>query len=94
MRLPVISACLVRECSYNADATCHAGAITVGNAAHPRCDTYVQSSTHCDSNAPVAAVGACKVTDCRHNRRLECHAHAIRVGYHGVHADCLTFARA
>ena len=90
LELPQVSECVVRACAYNAGGNCHARAITVGDGVHPGCDTFVESTRHCDGEAP-AGVGACKVSVCIHNRDLECTADAIRVGYHGDHPDCLTF---
>lgn len=88
--VPEIESCAASDCSYNAGGDCHARAITVGDHAHPQCDTHAVLGRH-SGNRERAGVGACKVTSCRHNRDLECEAEAIRVVTHGDHADCDTF---
>ena len=90
LELPVVRECLVSECAYNRELICHAQVITVGDAAHPACDTFVASARRGRSDAR-AGVGACMVSACRYNSDLCCRASTIAVGYHGVHADCMTF---
>lgn len=92
-KMPMVSACAVHDCAYNGHGNCHARAITVGDGAHPRCDTFVVAAAHSNPNTPVAGVGACKVVACSLNSDLECRAQSIRVGYHERHADCLTFTK-
>ena len=95
MRLNVelrrVRECLATQCAYNDQRVCHARAITVGDGAHPACDTFLPSPKHALDTSQIAGVGACKVTSCLHNRDFECTAKAIRVGTHETHADCLTF---
>ena len=92
LELPLVTECVVRECAYNSEGSCHARAITIGDGVHPGCDTFVRSDDVADAATDPAGVGACKVSSCLHNQQLECTAKAIRVGYHGDHPDCLTFA--
>lgn len=87
-----VRACAVQSCAYNVDERCHARAITVGDGIHPACDTFFASNLHTKDTRHMAGVGACKVVGCRHNADLECSAEAIHVGFHGSHADCMTFA--
>lgn len=89
--MPTVSACAVNNCAYNANGNCHARAITIGDQAHPMCDTYLGSTAHIHDTARIAGVGACKVSACQHNNDFECQAHAIQVGFHGNHADCITY---
>jgi hypothetical protein len=88
--LPIVSECSVAACAYNAEQRCHAKAITVGDGAHPACDTFLAASVHTHS-AAQAGVGACKVSSCKYNRDLECTAERVQIGNHQSHADCLTF---
>ena len=92
LAMPKVTKCDVSQCCYNNNKVCHALAITVGDDANPRCDTYV---TGCKNKAgdaaAMAGVGACKVSLCRHNKNLECQAPAITVGRGSDLADCLTF---
>ncbi len=88
--LPLVSDCSVGSCSYNADATCHAGAITIGGD-HAHCGTFVEISFRAGTRR-TGAVGACHRTECRHNAELECTAGAISVGAGADVADCLTYS--
>lgn len=90
--LAEVTECAATACTYNVSGTCHAVAITVGDGAHPMCDTFLITGSHCSGTPEHAGVGACKVSACRHNRDYECHADRIRVGSHETHADCMTFA--
>lgn len=91
--LPIVSTCTVEGCSYNHDADCHAGAITVsgGSAA---CATYVHLDAKAGMDGSTASVGACHRADCIHNDDLECSAPGITVGPGADTADCLTFTTA
>ena len=91
MEMPAVSHCEVSECAYNSDGMCHAMAITVGDAVHPRCDTFCTSiSQDLDTNC-MAGVGACKTTACMFNKGLECSASDVSVGFNMDEVDCLTF---
>ncbi len=92
MQMPKVQKCEVSQCAYNRSQTCHALAITVGDGAHPACDTFcVASSKGGDSNA-TGCVGACKVSICKFNSNLECQAQSITVVNHQQKcADCGTF---
>ncbi|MBC7171346.1 MAG: DUF1540 domain-containing protein [Polyangiaceae bacterium] len=89
--VPEVSSCTATQCGYNVGGGCHAKAITVGDATHPHCDTFLASQQHTHARER-AGVGACKMTACRYNRDLECGADSIRVEPHESHADCATFA--
>ena len=88
--LPQVSECSVRSCSYNADAACHAGAITIAGD-HAHCGTFVQISFR-GGTERAGLVGACHRAECRHNQNLECTAASVRVGAGADVADCLTYA--
>lgn len=90
--LPPVHDCSVEACGYNADAACHAGAITVGGE-HAACGTFVQLSFRAGLER-TAQVGACHRSECRHNADLECTASAISVGAGADVADCLTYSPA
>lgn len=93
--MPLVSACKVEECAYNACGRCHAKAITVGDGARPACDTYFCLSTpsaqHIHNQRIIAGVGACKVRSCQHNLDYECMADGIAVGYDNEAIRCLTY---
>ena len=91
--VPEVSSCGVAGCCYNAEASCHARAITIGDGSNPGCDTYMAAARH-TSDRTQAGVGACKVTVCKHNRDYECQAEAIRVEMRRGEAGCVTFERA
>lgn len=88
---PSVLACEATQCAYNVGQSCHARAITIGDGAHPACDTFISTEDHVHSTGTIAAVGACKVTACQYNDDLECSAEGVRVGTHESHADCVTF---
>lgn len=88
--LPDVSACEATGCAYNANRKCHAPAITLGDGAHPMCDTFLPGPKHVERKAG-AGVGACKVAACVHNEDRTCHAPSIRVVMHDDHPDCGTF---
>ena len=90
MEMTKVSKCEVSDCAYNVGNACHAIAITVGDPANPKCDTFFQSMLKggdCDS---VAGVGACKVSSCLFNSSFECQSPGISVGYGEMNPDCLT----
>ena len=89
--MPKILACTVTECAFNADAACHALAITVGDGGCPLCDTAIRSSERAGYVEARAGVGACKVWECKYNYALECTAPGIAVEKHREHAECGTF---
>jgi hypothetical protein len=93
LELPIVRDCAATQCAYNSEQACHARAITVGDGAHPACDTFLPSGQHTQDTSHTGAVGACKVAACRHNQDLECTADSIHVGNHDGHADCMTFAQ-
>jgi len=93
IEMPKISHCDVIDCAYNVNMGCHAKAITIGDAKHPACDTYLNISIHCQNAAQTAGVGACKVTSCKFNHDLECNAQNISVGFVGKSVECLTFSK-
>jgi hypothetical protein len=96
IEMPVVSQCSISQCAYNTDNCCHARAITVGDGAHPGCDTYLclsdATAPHSNAKKRMAGVGACKVTACRYNEDYECMAEEIHVGQTGTDVNCLTFA--
>ena len=87
--LPQVKECSVTSCSYNADAGCHAGAITIAGD-HAHCGTFVEISFRAGTER-TGLVGACHRTDCRFNDKLECSAASVRVGAGADVADCLTY---
>ena len=89
MTLTAVEDCTASQCSYNHDANCHAGAITVGGD-HAHCGTFVEIGTKGGLDV-VGKVGACHRSDCTHNRDLECSADSVHVGAGRDLADCLTY---
>jgi len=87
--MPQVQTCSASSCSYNADAACHAGAITIGGD-HAHCGTFVEISFRAGLDR-TGVVGACHRSDCRHNEKLECTAAAVQVGTAADMADCLTY---
>lgn len=92
-RMPSVAECAIMECAYNANAHCHAIAITIGDMNSPTCDTFFLSPKH-SAMKVNAGVGACKVAACSHNKDFECSAPSIRVGSEKNQGRCLTFASA
>jgi hypothetical protein len=88
--LPTVQECSVGSCSYNADSTCHAGAITIGGD-HAHCGTFVEISFRAGVDR-TGMVGACHRSECRYNEKLECTAASVRVGAGADVADCLTYS--
>jgi hypothetical protein len=91
MEMPMVNECEVEDCAYNMDRACHALAITVGDARHPNCDTFLNASVRGGDPSTTGRVGACKMSNCRHNTQLECQAPGINVGYRQNQVDCLTY---
>ncbi|MDB1087940.1 DUF1540 domain-containing protein [Streptomyces sp. ACA25] len=94
MEMPVVRECAAEACAYNRELSCHALAITVGDARHPHCDTFVSGAPKGGDPTAVGRVGACKMSGCLHNVQLECRAPGISVGVQSQGADCLTYASA
>lgn len=93
MQMPKVRQCQVTECAYNSGQMCHAMAITIGNEAHPRCDTFCRFPMKGGDVSCTGSVGACKTSSCMYNMSLECQAPDISVGYGEDEVDCLTFCR-
>ncbi|AMX04045.1 hypothetical protein A3224_04330 [Microbulbifer thermotolerans] len=88
--MPEVTQCVVSQCAFNANSSCHAKAITIGTGTEPDCDTYFGNHKHTQSQR-TAGVGACKMTDCKHNDDFECAADSIQVGDNGDGINCLTY---
>ena len=91
IEMPQVSKCSVVKCAYNRNKNCHARAITIGDAAEPRCDTFFTHRIHTKEQKRIAGVGACKATECRHNEDFECVAKSITVGTSEGQVECLTY---
>jgi hypothetical protein len=92
MKIPKISKCSVKACSYNKNSMCHAAAITVGGP-KPCCDTFTELATK-GGMGGTGGVGACRVDNCIYNQNLECTAKTITIAQKSCNADCLTFEAA
>ncbi|SHF04550.1 protein of unknown function [Microbulbifer donghaiensis] len=90
--MPEVAKCIVSQCAYNADDSCHARAITIGEGAAPDCDTFFDNAKHTKSSR-TAGVGACKIEDCTHNQDFECNADSIQVGSGGGSVNCQTYTK-
>lgn len=88
--LPSVHDCTVEGCSYNHDAVCNAGAITISGFS-ASCATFIDIGAFGGLSTTLASVGACHRDDCVHNDHLECRAESISVGPGVDVADCLTF---
>ncbi|AOZ72890.1 hypothetical protein BK816_05940 [Boudabousia tangfeifanii] len=88
IKLPIVSDCSVKQCSFNHDG-CNAAAMTMGTEG---CTTFVALDVKGGAAHGSAQVGACQRTDCAHNDHLECSANAVEVGKDT--AQCLTFTAA
>lgn len=88
IEMPVVSECAAIDCAYNVSRNCHARAITVGDDAHPGCDTFLKSRGHTKAARRTAGIGACKVSACKFNEDFECMTESIRVG---DEISCLTY---
>lgn len=94
MEMPSVHQCSVSGCSYNHDAACAAGAITI-TGSDAACATFIDLGSVGGLGSPAAGkVGACHRTDCAHNDGLECTAESISVGAGHDVADCLTYQSA
>ncbi len=91
IEMPMVSKCMVNECSYNMSDKCHARAITIGDAFKPGCDTFIAGDTHTNRIQTNAGIGACKTSTCKHNEDLECMADNVQVGMIKNEANCMTF---
>ncbi len=91
LEMPIVTNCMVSECVYNAESSCHARAITIGNSVNPACDTYMSGLRHTKATNLTAGIGACKTVGCRFNSDLECMAESIQVGKVKNKAHCITF---
>ncbi|WP_304056768.1 DUF1540 domain-containing protein [Nitrosomonas communis] len=89
---PLVSECSATECAYNLGKNCHARAITIGDGAHPSCDTFFSNRNHTKAAMWAAGIGACKVVTCQFNDDFECITENIRVGRSKDEISCLTFA--
>lgn len=92
IEMPMVTKCMVSECSYNGSTKCHARAITIGDSIHPGCDTFLAGAEHTKHTEQIAGIGACKTASCKHNEDLECMAESIQVGMIKSEANCMTFA--
>jgi len=91
MEMTRVMKCEIVNCAYNMESCCQTMAITVGDGAHPKCDTFCISSVKGGQAGCSTGVGACKVASCMYNSDLECRAPGISVGYKADEPDCLTF---
>lgn len=91
LEMPLVSQCSASKCAYNSNSNCHARAITVGDATHPGCDTFLAGGTHTKQAKMIAGIGACKMGNCKFNDDLECVAENVKVGMTGSMANCMTF---
>ena len=90
--MPQVQECSVTSCSYNADSSCNAGAITIAGD-HAHCGTFVEISFRGGLEDRVnGLVGACHRSECKYNEKLECTAASVRVGAGADVADCLTYS--
>jgi len=92
IEMPEVLGCGVETCVYNADAMCHARAITVGDTQKHICDTMTKSERH-THRRESGGVGACLSTNCAHNEDWECQADGINVTLSGGEATCGTFSQ-
>ncbi len=92
LEMPIVKKCTVEECAYNANSSCHARAITIGDSVHPGCDTYLDGEHHTKHIQQTAGIGACKTAGCKFNDDLECVADSIQVGMVRSEANCMTYA--
>jgi Domain of Unknown Function (DUF1540) len=92
IEMPLVANCAIANCAYNVASNCHARAITIGDATHPGCDTFLAGSMHIKQAKRIAGIGACKMSGCKFNEDLECIAENIRVAMAASKASCATFA--
>jgi len=91
LEMPIVTRCMASECVYNANSSCHARAITIGDSIHPGCDTFLAGSLHTRQVNQIAGIGACKTVGCKFNDDHECMAESIQVGIIKSEANCTTF---
>lgn len=91
MNMPKVLTCMASECCYNVQNVCHALAISVGDAALPRCNSYCQGACKGGDSGAIAGVGGCRLAHCLHNRNLLCHAPAINLARSGKEITCQLF---
>lgn len=91
IEMPIVKKCDVKDCGFNANSSCHAKAITIGDFDNPGCDTFMNSSHHAKESKRIAGVGACKVSGCKYNRDFECNADSIVVGFNSDKINCKTY---
>jgi len=92
LEMPIVSMCSVNTCAYNANSACHARAVTIGDAVHPGCDTFLNRAQHTKQTKQIAGIGACKMGNCKFNDDLECMAENVKVEMVARDANCTTFA--
>ncbi|HEX5338496.1 MAG TPA: DUF1540 domain-containing protein [Gallionella sp.] len=92
IEMPMVTKCMVDECSYNGSSKCHARAITIGDSIHPGCDTFLAGASLASKAKQVAGIGACKTAACKHNEDLECMAESVQIGMVRNEANCMTFS--
>lgn len=92
IEMPAVTKCMASECAYNVNSNCHARAITIGDSAHPGCDTFLKGTRHIKQVQQIAGIGACKTATCKFNDDLECMAENVQVGMVKNEANCTTFA--
>ncbi len=92
IEMPLVTKCMASACAYNVNTSCHARAITIGDATHPGCDTFLMGSLHIKDAQRTAGIGACKTAICKFNEDLECMADNVQVGMVRNEANCMTFA--
>lgn len=90
LEMPMVANCSANNCAYNMNSNCHCRAITIGDATHPGCDTFLGGAKH-TKQTMIAGIGACKMGSCKFNDDLECMAENIQVGMSGKQASCMTF---
>lgn len=92
MEMPKVLECSAEGCAYNAEKSCHAMAITIGEpGGDPSCDTFFSTGKQGGVMDMTAGVGACKLDDCKFNQDYECTASNITVGMQQNQPDCMTY---
>ena len=91
-KMPMIVSCSGSDCSYNANLTCNAMAVTIGEQREAFCDTFYKSVQRIAYPDMTSFVGACKMENCRFNRKLECTAYkGVSLMGRADHVICSTF---
>lgn len=91
LEMPMVTKCQVGQCAYNVGNNCHARAITIGDATHPGCDTFMSNGRHTRQDKMIAGIGACKTATCKFNDDFECMADSVQVSMVHSEANCITF---